>query len=889
MESSKEINEFEIKLLEESESLLKNTAVIIHPIKADSLPLGYMDESMNIWNTYSNRIPELEDFFSKIYVSKKFLDLPAVTIPVMDVNEIRAIKPQYLKQFIGEIFSLLEKVLNGNGDSDKIAKLINEKTLSSLKKSMVSSSTPEYVKNKDFIKFDNRVVVEANTAYIQTTLLPFLRSSDQEKDNMIKLIDDVKDVITTGIDTLNNYILTISRIDREGKLQNPSDVYKTLFSVIYTYLEASKYLIASILRKEYIYTTVLKEYITLKDQIMDYYPEGEHILHESVLDGSYDFADEDIVINMLDGRSDTTDSVIDRLYRTYKDRILQMEGIKLGDDFHSLIDMEISNSPFDLQLFKTLFAAQETLMQSITILSEQSLDPDLSIDELKNSSHLEIPVTSKYNSLLTRLTDIDLYITSDLSQKEFCVAFLKELSYAKKFFHKFSSNMQGIFESYKELKKDIIRNDNDKYSNHERNNEEIQFLTSFEKDFRLLVLQIGKGYLHRLSMMEDMIKTNEEVLEGPKLIKDEEEIDYLESAMQANMDIEEFYADVRSSYLFESMYNDLMYQKVTASPIVFVEAEQPANNNNNAGQTQQPTTNTNNQKNNSTKPTVNDNGNQNNSQNTQNTNNTNNGNTNENNGDKVGFIKGLLQRIKDFGTKILDKIKGAQAKLKGNLTWLQENKDALLSRSYSNVSINILPYDTSIQYTSVIDDCTNALNNITRNVGRIGKWDVNNINKTMFAKLKLPADVSKPISERLVLALKCKGGKELQTVTVSNGQLKEMVAQMIDFLEYYYNGFEADIEAAITRLNSALDGVERRATTLNVEGADNTLKIMGTNINTLNGAIAEVARDRSNDYMTVLQQLAPNKPKKESKNNVKETENTENTETEKANSSQPTS
>ena len=53
-----------------------------------------------------------ENFFSKIYVSKKFLDLPAVTIPVMDVNEIKAIKPQYLKQYVDNIASILEASIN---------------------------------------------------------------------------------------------------------------------------------------------------------------------------------------------------------------------------------------------------------------------------------------------------------------------------------------------------------------------------------------------------------------------------------------------------------------------------------------------------------------------------------------------------------------------------------------------------------------------------------------------------------------------------------------------------------------------------------------------------------------------------------------------------------
>ena len=860
LESGREINSYGLDILTENVAPNIKKTCMIKKINKEYIPMQYMDDSMNIWNTYADRIPELENFFSKIYVSKKFLDLPAVTIPVMDVNEIKAIKPQYLKQYVDNIASILEATINNTTTDkrvdEKIAKLLSDQTLSSIKKNMVRSKTPDYVKDKDFIRFDNRVVVEANTAYIQTTLLPFLRSSDQEKEIMINTIDQVKETITYCTDTMNTYILTITRLMNEKKIEDGNKIYKVLFSSISTYLEASKYLIACVLRKEYIYTTVIKEYITLKDQILEYYPEGESVLHESVLDGSYDFADEDIVINMINGRSDVTDSVIDKLYRTYKDHILQLEGTKLGDDFHSLIDVEITNSPFDFQLFKSLFAMQSSLMESVQLLSQQSKDPDLSIDEITNSSRLDTSILVKNRSLIGRIIDIDIYTSAGLSEKDFCIAFLKELSYAKTFFNKFSHNMKGIFDVFKGLKKDIINNYNDVYSNHERNIEEIQFIDSFEKDFRLLILQIGKSYLHRLSMLEDLVKNNEEKEEGSKVVFDNDESDFIESAMEENIEIEKAFIEMQSMDIFESAYFDIMYKKVTAEPIVFVEAEQQNDaNQNNTTDTQNNTNqNTNNQndKKSNTKPTVTDNSN---GQNDTNQNTTNNGDNKS--GNKEEFIKSLIQRIKDFGNNIIEKIKGAQKKLKGNLDWINANEEALLSRSYSNVSVNILPYNTNIKYVEVIGDCTNALNNITRNVGRIGKWDNKTINNTMFSKLKLPPDVSKPISERLILALKAKGGKELQTVTVSNGELKSMVPQMIEFLKYYYTGFEKDIESAINNLNNALNGVESRANTLNVEGADNTLKIMGTNINTLNAAIAEVARDRSNDYLTVLKELAP--------------------------------
>ena len=92
---------------------------------------------------------------------------------------------------------------------------------------------------------------------------------------------------------------------------------------------------------------------------------------------------------------------------------------------------------------------------------------------------------------------------------------------------------------------------------------------------------------------------------------------------------------------------------------------------------------------------------------------------------------------------------------------------------------------------------------------------------------------------------------------------------MIEYCEKYYNGFDKDITAATDKINSTIDQFSKKMQQAGSEqdkspegsSLQGNITKISTCMTTLIGSCTNAARDRANDYMTVLNSLVPkNKP-----------------------------
>lgn len=884
-ECNKNINEFKKNSIESLDLIKEGVEFNFLPPIKNFIPEGYISSQLGVLDAVADRIPELEDFFSSIYSNTDFEKSPSATTPVFDVNEIKEFKPQYLTQFVSHIGKLIQSVINEKKSDLHIEELSNSnKILISLKKSLVSSNLPDYVKDKDFIKFDNKIVVPVNSSYIQTTLLPFLRGFDIEYNSIKKTAVLLISTIDNNIKTLTSYSETLNELSNKNKISDEQTLYKLTYIAYSIFLEASKYMLGCFMRKVYIYTSNIKEYGVLKDQLMLSFNNGADVLHESVfesvLDGSYEFRDEDVVINMLDGRCDLTDSIIDRIYTKFKDYLLELRGRKIGDSLHSLIDVEIENSGFDLSLYKNMLEMEGKLASSLEKLVVLSRDCVLSLDEILKDCGLTDKLHHTYSEMFDEITDVSMYINDQ--KYDTCLSILNELRYGKKFMAKFSNNMEGIYAVFSDLKKDISINDNDEFENHERNNDEMTFLDSFDKDLRQFILDLSRSYISRLRNIEDILISNDSSLSSidPAPEDLEQTDDYLCRALEENLDIDYGYNESVISNSCDKVARNILYRK-TKSPMIslFTEVTNNNQNSNNGNSNNQNGGNSNasnnsgnstNSNNNSTKPVVTDNSN--NGNNNQNSNNGNNNGTNtfKNIADKVSsFINDIVSKISDQIQSLVNN---------GHLEFIKNNKDALLKRSYSNVQISILRY-TDIDYIKIINDCKTQLQSFKGNPSIIQDKNIDNM---MFKSIPMAnIDTSLKTNEKINIALKSNTGK-LEVVNIANGELGELIPKMISYCEDYYNNFGNNLKSAINDLNETLNQISQNTSSNNSNNSngDETFKILqhiGTNINTLTGVIANVARDREKDYYSVLKSLAPSKKETKNNNNTSNNNNNNNT------------
>lgn len=860
-ESSDNIHNTELVFLEGMKpkgnpkiSSIFSTGVSIVPL--DTVPIEYMNNQMSIWKNVSQVVPDLESFYSEIYMRKDFLSNPSISIAILNQHEVGEIKPQYLKRFLEDCFYLIDETLNSD-KTDTEVKVITEKMLSTLKRNSVVTSMPDYAKSKDFVTFNNRSVREVNQQYIQNHILPFLRTTLQEIENTDKIINELTSIMTEGGKELNLYNETVNRLYKENKIKNPNRAFQILFSCINIYLEVSKYIIANILRKMYIHISITKEYTSLKNALSKIF--GYEHITESVLDNNQ------------------ISSVIDKsLNYYYKDALNMVNGNE------SKLKENIEKSPYQQEIFFTYHRIVKNINESIKKLENDSIDSEYSIEDLKAMSGLN-DLPNKYKDKIDSTKNISMYMDAGLKPYELRVAIVRELKYAKNFFNHFTNVADSFFSKIKGISESISLNKDNVYDNIERNKEEIEFLSTLSVDINMLMADIMDTYISRISNFDNYISVYKD--SGNISIEYAEE-SYLESAAIANIDIQNIVQKYEVANVFAIVEKSVLEDKMLSDPIVFTEADQPVSNNqNNNNQNQNNNQNTNNSNQNNNQNNTN-NSNQNNNNQTQDKSNTkptvsDNSNTNENTEGVKDNIMKILEKIKDFVNGLKDKVANSIAKLKGNLEWLNRNEEALRNRSYNNVSVDILPYNNSVKYVELVDICTNALQNDIK-PERIanGTTSEEKIEALVRTRLKLNKDNTK-ISEKLLVSLKSSGAG-IKTQTFSNGRLAQEIGVMIDFCKYYYDGFSGDIGSAIDRLNNAVESVENNVN--NLEKSDKAVKLLqyvGTLTNTITGTILEVARDRSNDYMKVLQELLPKQKKKVSDSSDNQEENTEN-------SSQPT-
>lgn len=839
-ESSDNIHNSELVFLEGMKpkgnpkvSSILSDGISIVPL--DTVPVEYMNNQMNIWRNISEIVPYLESFYSEIYTRKDFLNNPAISIAILNANEVGEIKPQYLKRFLEECFYLIDETINSD-KSDTEVKVITEKMLHTLKRNVVVTSMPEYAKSKDFVTFNNRTVREVNQQYIQNHILPFLRTTLQEIENTDKVIKELTSIMLEGGKELSLYNETVNRLYKENKIKNPNRAFQILFSCINIYLDASKYIISHLLRKMYIHISITKEYTSLKDALSKMF--GYDSINESV------------------DENDPILSILNKTYNYYYKDALNMIG---GNE--SKLNESISNSPYQQDIFFKYHKIIKEINKSIDTLALNSCDEEYSIEDLKSMSNLT-GMVDRYKPIINSTENISMYTNAELKPYDIRVVIIKELDYAKKFFSKSDSVIDSILGKINKINDDISTNKDNVYGNIERNKEEVDLLSNIYNDIKFIKGEINDTYILRISKFDNHLS----VYKNPGNISLEYvEESYLESAANASIDIQNIIQKYEVSNTFNIVESALLKDKVSSDPIIFVEADQPVDNQNNTNNSNSNNTqNTNNQTNNTNKPNNNNQNSNDANKPKQDTKPTVSDNSNTNDSNNKSFkdtITAIFNKIKEFANNLKDKLSNAIAKLKGNLEWLNKNEEALRNRSYNNVSVDILPYNNSVKYVELIDICTNVFQNDIK-PERIanGSTSEEKIEAMIRTKLRLNKDNTK-IGEKILISLKS-SGSGIKTQTFSNGRLAQEIGVMIDFCKYYYDGFENDFKSAVDRLTDAVNTLENNVN--NFEKTDKAVPLLqyaGTLSNTVTGTILEVARDRANDYMKVLNELLPKQKK----------------------------
>lgn len=811
----------------------------------------------------------MKKFFDLLLTNNRFLeslDKAPISVYMVDPDEITAIRATYISQPINNMINQAQKIRSAGANGGSVARSFAKANrdpayLKNLKNQAVVSKLPDYMKNGELYAFKNKKAIPISGSTISTLSLMIgefvdvktagklgntLPIDKLEGASFFELALSIKKVVNSTTTDFKSVVKTLTRLCKEeGANMNQINSYLYMQQTIY--MELVKYVTAMAMRYMNIWAYNMRALSDARRMIQNRF--GDLLDPNETL-----FTESGDELGLPD------DSEI----RTKK-RILLERASELQRDVQLTGDVDLANpeKEYDREAFDTpypVFGKIDNALEIFMLLSSFEGDPNLPIEAIVDESELKLDVIKQQlDDIVDKLASVKWLDTVEW-QAPFVYT---DLLYCTRLIGDLDEMTLSTREDIDSALTAFSMNVNDLYPNSLRNKDAADILKDLDQ---ALVSTLHKAYESIKCRMRDIVigyKTSKPVF-VPVMNAD----DPLEDVVSENSDLMESARDEELLVL-----NQIYEEKYRKSRLIFMEADENNGNNNNGqnppqnGQNggRQNQNNGNNQNGNkqSTKPVVNDNGNNGNTnQNNQNQN-TNQNNGNNQNGD--GNQAPLVDRVKNFIKGLIDKVKKFASSEEGgqkNLDFINKNREKLINRSYTNVSIQILPY-IEIDYVETVKKVIGVIVSIDDK--SLATLDEKRLENRVFASTALASVKGDNLGDRLTQALSV-GNQPNELKTVQDGELKNMIPGMLDFCTNYYNNIANDLE----EISNATDQLSAIANKRGSGDNDNTtanVAKLGTYLNAMIGAVVNVARKRSNDYMEILSKLAPKDTDNNNQNN----------------------
>lgn len=854
----------------------------------------FINQSLDTMRSVSVDKDKMENFFSKTYNSLLLNDMPLAT-PVADISEVEKIRPQYLEQITSDMVTVFNGIFKGTMSSQEMKKYCDSDYKDRIKRQMVKTSISIDQKGMDMMK-TSRTVVQINNEYLTTTLLPFLRSLPQLMKEMDTTAINTLSIINSLMSTLNSYVNTAETLkakeDVSSDTRKKVDYY--LYNISRIAFDECTYISYMLIHRINAITFNIISYNDLYTKILNYYPEGEKVIHESVIDGSFKDVDDGLMVqHFLNGDSSTLTEICNSIVRKQRSDLSYLSGSEIGDDLHSKIDERLSQYSYAMTPYHNTIQMIKQISESLDVLCANAKDPEIVFDDIVSKAGLENSLSIRFKEIIPTVSDVENYhsalaTSGDTDTIETtAMTALKELEEFNGHIETISSMASTLNTKIKEIRESLENNINLEYKNPKTLDELIKFMDDFEVDYRQFILTIFHSLLSRLEGLRNVMdEVDHDLIDDGNLkiqfsqtenLKDEN--DYYEEAVVSISDVDEMI----TQHIFESMlteYNALRAFKDRGVHLVY---EADGNDT-----TAKVVDNSNAQQQQANQATV--------------TNNNANNNTNST-APKVGkqTIKDVVNSVKTFFQNILAKFKNNVEKQAdpnnehNNVKWLETNKEALLSRGYQGIEVWMLPY-SNVSPDSIL----NEINNVNKKINMLSNTTVNQYGSKDAMRNYLfdfiGADAKGSLNE--ILTQHCKTGKSpLKTVRLANAQLKSEVPKLIEYCENYYDSYATNVAKALETLGKTTEQKISQLTVMTesvmMEAPSDTktvtVKTDGQKTNgnptitkaqwlsaltqEYSGIVLNSIRDRNFDYLKVLGGLVPKNAKKQ--NNQEENQNTQ--------------
>ena len=380
-------------------------------IISPQLYCSYIDKTLENLESVTGNVDVMDDFFSKVYKSASLADKD-ITITLHSDEQIEKIRPEYLNQIAIDFNVNMKKILEGElKNTDIKKKYVSGDYFEKIKRQLVKTNI---VVNdvRDLLVAEAPTVVKIDNAYLQNNAIPFIRSYNQNVKDLSVISTNLKGRINDTYTDIQNTIAAVNKLQSEGKLDKEtiSTVNYYKYNVMRNYMNLCAYISGMLIRKISFYTYNMMSYTNLYNTIYNFFPEGELILHESVIDGDLsDIDDSTLLQSIVDN---DLNIIIPHVQNAIGKKKMEISNLMAKRyNYRLMYDQKVNSEkyPYDITPYRYLNNTINAIHDSINKFEENMKNYDLVVDDIIESSGLEETFSTKYGDILSKVPSIEYY------------------------------------------------------------------------------------------------------------------------------------------------------------------------------------------------------------------------------------------------------------------------------------------------------------------------------------------------------------------------------------------------------------------------------------------------------------------------------------------------
>lgn len=891
LESAKVFNEFDQSSFINSASIaLNKDNVDISLSFSGNHCTDMLEKTLAHINTIEIDSYAISEFVAKILESGR-VDSAKLTMKDISKFDTIILKPQYLTAEVRDYKEMIDGIASGKYNADHVKDFyINwDAYLMTLKKRLVTSNINVNMTSKEMLKYDKTEKIPVTTKYLEDVVIPFLQYVPKKKKELAMEISHVSSIVTSAVSDIKRLVEDVNTGINSNKIDAGQKklMMQYTFNQVRAFLDGVTFITYAAMRKVHQFEDFIVECQNVYNTLTLVFNDNMTLIEAGTFDKKVITATDanNMAEKLVEGSNDVFAELAHNIMEYHKGYIssnIANIGDVSGGDTEDYINTLLENNEFNPDKYYDIVKSYIEIGNGLDILAKNCDDRLMIFDELVKKAGFVITLPDRFHNEIEALDDLSSYGLADLEignngeKASVYYTILSEINGYPKVTEQIASAAKAIYIKAEYVEDLFNAKKNGELAYSETMNELKIFLDSFKDQFRALNTQIVKGLYMRLKYLAakaDDCLDNVNSTPESDYYNDE---DFFEEAVMANLDEIDTINDVVMESLLKEYYAEREF--LERGVRLVYEAEGDA----------------------STAVKIND------------------GNTGASSGTAGSGniinkekLSNLLKSIGEWFEKMItsfEEVIGRQAAK--NTKWLADNKDGLMNRSYSNVEIQILPYD-QMPHTNISNDITK----MTTNVSAMTIQNMQNIKsyEDMRAKLiNFGPKFSNNADEKVAITNYYKvGNKPLQTVPYANNNIKTFIVNsMIPYCESFYTSYKDEIKKQLTALKTAAENISKTYVTESVGNALDALIFIEAdatatptvNTNTTNttttdnsglstkagwikqciqmysGSVLNAIRDRNNDYFKVLYALAPKTTTPATKETTTDANQTQNTE-----------